>query len=262
MNQFTIKQGVSYSGFGIYHKRVSRIRLLPAPPDTGILFKKKDYIRADIKNAYIFNHTVGIKKGDETILSVEHLLAAIYGMGIDNLIVEVEGDEIPFGDGSAQIFLDMLNKVEKEEQIKEKRPILLKSSVFVKDSHSFVYALPYPSLFIFFAFSHNSREKRIFFSPINQKKFIKIAQARTFGYYPDPQWLSQSLGIELKEEKGILFAKEERFKDESLCHKVLDLIGTIGILGRPLKAAIFAYKAGHSLSLKFLKEIIATEAQR
>lgn len=261
MNQYTLRHPVSYSGFGIYYKRVTHIRLLPALPDTGILFKKKDYIRADLKNVYISNHTVGIKKGDKTILSIEHLLAAIYGMGIDNLIIEVKGDEIPFGDGSAKVFLDILQTAGIERQKREKSPLLLRYPVYIRDSRSILYALPYPFLSISLLFSYNS-QKGLFSSTINDKVFTKIARARTFGYYPDPKWLSDVLGIALREEKGILFAKEERFKNEPLYHKVLDLIGMLTLLGRPLKAALFAYKPGHKLSIKFLKDIIATEAQR
>lgn len=254
MTQYTIKYPVSYSGFGIYYKRVSSIRLLPAPPDTGILFKKRNYIRASVENAYLYRHTIGIKNREETILSIEHLLAAVYGMGIDNLIIEIEGDEVPFGDGSGEVFWNLLEKTGKEQQKREKSPIVLKSPILIRDSNSFLYALPFPSLFISYLFSYNSKKGMLFLN-VNRQKFERIIRARTFGYYSDPDWLSSTFNIELKRDGKFLFAKEERFKNEFLYHKVLDLIGILALLGKPLKGALLAYKTGHRLGLKFLKEM-------
>ncbi len=254
MSQYTIRHPVSYSGFGIYYKRVSSIHLLPAPPDTGILFEKRGYIRTSVENAYLHRHTIGLKNGEETILSVEHLLAAIYGMGIDNLIVKVEGDEVPFGDGSGEVFWNLLKKAGTKPQEGRKSFITLRSPIFIREPGSFLYISPFPSLFVSYLFSYNSK-KGILFLNVNRQRLEKIIRARTFGYYSDPDWLCSTFGIELERDGKFLFAKEERFKNEFLYHKVLDLIGTLALLGKPLKAAIFAYKTGHNLGLKFLREM-------
>jgi len=242
---------VEYRGRGIYYREATRIYLLPAPPDTGVVFNS---IPASLKNVSLVNHTLGLKKGMESILGIEHLLAAIYGMEIDNVLIEVEGRELPFGDGSSYPFVVLLKRAGRRRQNKVRSPIKIRAPIFIRGRSSLLSLLPSPQLFISFLFSLNS-ERQLFSAPITRENFERIAKARTFGPYNDPVYLSSLLGIELREKEGFLFPKKERFAKEPVYHKVLDILGCLPLLGKPLRGAIFAYRSGHRDILRLLREV-------
>ena len=267
--QTTIRSPVRFSHRAMPSGRTTSVRLKPGPADSGIVFNGQ--IPARLANAFVEEHLVGLRRGKDTVLCVEHLLAACYGMGIDNLQVEVTGGEVPFGDGSALPFVRILQAAGLKEL---KAPCATQSivaPVIVSHGDGFVCGLPQDAyrrpltadrktecLDINCLIRFPSRavgEQSIDFN-LDRAGFCReLGPARTFGYWQEgkrlPGWL-KLLG-ELRD--GMLIPIKPRFPDEPVRHKTLDLLGDVCLLGRRLNARVIAFKAGHQLHHDFLKEL-------
>lgn len=269
--QRTLKQEVSFEGIGLHTGRYSKVRLKPAPRDTGIIFIRTDkeaIIKASIGSVTdtAFSTTLGYN--GTKIRTVEHILAALYGLGIDNLIAEVNGPEIPILDGSSTELISLIIKGGIAKQSKKRPYIRITHPVSFADGNAEIAILPFNGRYITYRIHFNHHllgEQKMNFEFTEENFAIEIAPARTFGFLKDVEYLkangfarggSFDNAIVLG-ESGILNSSGLRFKDEFVRHKILDLIGDLSLSGFPIYGHIIASKTGHSTNLKFLKKLLS-----
>jgi UDP-3-O-[3-hydroxymyristoyl] N-acetylglucosamine deacetylase len=282
--QRTLKQEVSFEGIGLHTGRNTKVCLKPAPRDTGILFIRSDKnlaIKASIGSVTdtAFATTIGFNGAK--IRTVEHMLAALAGLGIDNAFIEVNGSEIPILDGSSIDLTSMILNSGIAKQSKKRPYIRITSPIVLTDGHAEIAAFPYNGRRITYRihFTHNLLGEQKLSLDLNEESFtMEIAPARTFGFLKDVEYLKANgfarggsfdnaiiLG-----ETGVLNSTGLRFKDEFVRHKILDLIGDLSLSGFPIQGHIIANKSGHTTNLKFLKKLfsnpeyweLVTEASR
>ncbi len=268
--QRTIKKRVSFKGIGLHTGRVSRVTLRPAPQDTGVVFLRTDrnaMIRASLSSVVDTAFATTLGCNGTRIKTVEHLLSALTGLGIDNLIIEVDGPEIPILDGSSIPLVDILLEAGIKSLKQRKDVIKITSPVCLQDGHINIVALPYDGLRITYTihFKHPVFKNQTFSLDLAEERFVNdVAPARTFGFLKNVEMLRANglaLGGSLDnavviDEDGILNPEGLRFEDEFVRHKVLDLIGDLCLLGYPIEGHIIAERAGHSSHIKFLKTLI------
>jgi len=269
--QRTLKQEVSFKGIGLHTGRYAEVCLKPAPRDTGIIFIRIDKdlaIKASIGSVTdtAFATTLGFN--GTKIKTVEHILAALAGLGIDNAFVEVSGPEIPILDGSSMELTSLILKGGIAKQSKKRPYMRITSPVVLTDGHAEIAAFPYNGRRITYRihFNHHLLGEQKMSLELTEENFtIEIAPARTFGFLKDVEFLKANgfarggsfdnaiiLG-----ESGILNGSGLRFKDEFVRHKILDLVGDLSLLGFPIYGHIIANKSGHTTNLKFLKKLLS-----
>lgn len=271
--QRTIKEEITFHGKGLHTGKYCSVRLKPAPRDTGIIFYRIDkgaVIKANVSSVIdtAFATTIGYKNGSETIKirTIEHLLAAASGLGIDNLFIEVEGPEIPILDGSSTKFIEIFLDAGIAKQGKNMPYIRIIQPVIYEDAHAKIVAVPYDGRRISFRinFNHHFLGSQEISLDINEETFIKeIAPARTFGFLSDIEKLKArglAKGGSLDNaiivgDKGIINNSGLRYNDEFVRHKVLDAIGDLSLLGLPIIGHIILEKAGHTANINFLKKL-------
>lgn len=269
-SQRTLKSEISLSGIGLHTGRQVNVRLRPSSRDSGIVFyrvDKESCLRADVASVIDSAYATTIGNEEAKVRTVEHLLSAFSGLGIDNVIVEIDGPEIPILDGSATEIVDLILKAGIAKQGKRAAYMRITNPVRMEDGHSSITILPYNGRKITFRinFDHGILGEQILSLDINEETYVReIAPARTFGFLKDVQYLmskglvrggSLSNAIILTESK-ILNPSGLRFKDEFVRHKILDLVGDFSLIGMPIHGHIIADKAGHSTNVRFLKQLI------
>jgi UDP-3-O-[3-hydroxymyristoyl] N-acetylglucosamine deacetylase len=266
-----LKQEVNFEGIGLHTGRHAKVCLKPAPRDTGVLFIRKDKelaIKASIGSVTdtAFATTLGLNGGK--IRTVEHILAAIAGLGIDNVFIEVSGPEIPILDGSSIELTQLILNGGIAKQSKKRPYIRITNPVVLTDGHAEIAAFPHEGRRITYRihFHHHLLGEQKLSMELTEENFaLEIAPARTFGFLKDVEYLKANgfarggsfdnaiiLG-----ESGILNSSGLRFKDEFVRHKILDLIGDLSLLGFPIYGHIIANKSGHTTNLKFLKKLLS-----
>ncbi|MDI6890246.1 MAG: UDP-3-O-acyl-N-acetylglucosamine deacetylase [Thermodesulfovibrionales bacterium] len=269
--QRTLKQEVSFEGIGLHTGQYSKVRLKPAQRDTGIIFVKPDkeiIIRASMGSVIdtAFSTTLGYN--GVKIRTVEHILAALSGLGIDNLIVEVNGPEIPILDGSSIELISIIFKGGIARQSKKRPCIRITNPVVFTDGHTKIAALPYNGRRITYRihFNHHLLGEQRLSLELSEEIFVKeIAPARTFGFLKDVKYLEANGFVKggsfenaiILSKDGVLNSSGLRFKDEFVRHKMLDLIGDFSLIGFPIYGHIVASKSGHTTNLKFLKKLLS-----
>ena len=259
MKQTTIRNPVGFSHRGLLGGKTTSVRLRPGPPDSGIVFDGD--LPAHSEYAFVERHCVGLRKADTAVIGVEHLLAACWGMGVDNLQIEVNGGEIPFGDGSALPFVRIIRAAGLEQQSAERQVQTINRPVVAWAGDSFVCVLPVeeggtPGVNCTLSFPDAAIGEQSFQATLQPELFItEISPARTFGYWPEnvplPSWLTRST----RRVGGLVLPASPRFDNEPARHKMLDLTGDLCLLGRRLHARIFAYKSGHQLHHDLLRKL-------
>ena len=272
VNQRTLGSEVSFSGTGLHSGARATLVFKPAPVDSGIKFVRSDLaerpeIRADVKNAvHSGDHArrTVLGKGDVTISTVEHVLAAVHGLGIDNLTIEINTSEPAEPDGSSAPFVEVLKKAGVVEQDRAKRYIEVKSPVVLTENGIEIIALQHPGLRISFTIHYDHPLIGTQFASFDISEQIfeeQIAPARTFSLLKDVEALrgkglikggSLENSIVIGDEK-IINEEPLRFPDEYVRHKILDLLGDLCLLGAPVKAHIISVKSGHSTNLKLVR---------
>jgi UDP-3-O-[3-hydroxymyristoyl] N-acetylglucosamine deacetylase len=269
--QRTLKRDIVFEGIGLHTGRYAKVHLKPAQRDTGIVFTKPDkefVIKASVSAVIdtAFSTTLGYD--GIKIRTVEHILSALSGLGIDNLIVEVNGPEIPILDGSSIELTRLILSGGIAKQGKKRPYIRITKPVAFTDGHAEIAVFPYNGRRITYRIHYNHQllgEQKLTLD-ISEENFLKeIAPARTFGFLKDVEYLrangfakggSFENAIILSRE-GILNSSGLRFKDEFVRHKMLDLIGDFSLIGFPIYGNIVASKAGHTTNLKFLKKLLS-----
>ncbi|MCC6346021.1 MAG: UDP-3-O-acyl-N-acetylglucosamine deacetylase [Nitrospirales bacterium] len=268
--QRTIKKETVFHGIGLHTGKHATVKVKPAPRDTGVVFYRIDkgaIIKAHVHSVIdtAFATTIGYEGAK--IRTVEHLLAAAAGLGIDNLHVEVDGPEIPILDGSSLELTGMLLEAGIAKQGKRMPHIVITKPVVYEDSHARVVALPHEGTRISFSisFSHHLLGHQELTIDLNETNFLKeIAPARTFGFLRDVEMLRANglaKGGSLENaivvgDEGILNTSGLRFTDEFVRHKVLDTVGDMSLIGFPIQGHILLEKAGHTANLRFLKKLL------
>jgi UDP-3-O-[3-hydroxymyristoyl] N-acetylglucosamine deacetylase len=269
--QRTLKEEVSFEGIGLHTGHRVAVCIKPAPRDTGIFLTRTDKnatMKASVSAVSDTAFATTLGYNGTRIRTVEHVLATLSGLGIDNAHVEVNGPEMPILDGSSMAMTDEILKAGIARQ-SAKRPFLrILKPVVLSDGNADIAVIPFEGRKISYRihFNHHLLGVQELTLPLTEETFaIEIAPARTFGFLRDVEYLKANgfarggscdnaiiLG-----ENGVLNASGLRFKDEFVRHKILDLIGDISLLGYPIYGHIIANKSGHTTNVKFLKKLIA-----
>jgi len=278
LKQRTLKNAIRATGVGLHTGEKVELTLRPATPDTGIVFRRIDLDQPVTIAATPFNVgdtrlSTTLVNGDVRVSTIEHLLSAFAGLGIDNAYVDLAAAEVPIMDGSAAPFVFLLQSAGIEEQSKAKRFIRIKRPVEVRDGDKFARFTPYDGFKVNFsiefdhpAFQARSNQAEIDFSTAS---FVReLSRARTFGFLRDIEALRQqnlALGGSLDnavvvDEYRILNEEGLRYEDEFVRHKILDAIGDLYLLGHTLIGAFEGHKSGHALNNLLLRALVAEEA--
>ena len=282
LRQRTVKQRVHTTGIGLHSGTKVELTLRPAAPNTGIVFRRVDLpepvdLPASALGVGDTRMASTLQQGNVKVSTVEHLMSACAGLGIDNLYVDVSAEEIPIMDGSAGSFVYLLQLAEIEEQPAPKKFLRVLKTVEVREtdksgekwarlSPHFGFKLKFSIDFNHPVIDATGQECEIDFADTSYVK--EVARARTFGFMHDAETL-RSIGLALggsldnaiiMDEYRILNGEGLRYTDEFVKHKILDAIGDLYLVGHPLIAAYTAHKSGHGLNNKLLRALLADES--
>jgi UDP-3-O-[3-hydroxymyristoyl] N-acetylglucosamine deacetylase len=273
--QRTLNTAIKTTGVGLHTGARVELSLRPAAPDTGIVFHRVDLpqpvsIAAHATNVGDTRLSSTLKLGDASISTVEHLMSACAGLGIDNLHVDVAGPEIPIMDGSAAPFVFLLQSAGIVEQAMPKRYLRIVAPIEVKDGDKWARFEPFDGFKLDFTidFPHPvfGSENRHVVIDFAQHSYVKeVARARTFGFMQDVEAMRSAglaLGGSLQnaivlDETRVLNSEGLRFDNEFAKHKVLDAIGDLYLLGHPMIGQYTAFKSGHALNNALTRTLLA-----
>lgn len=268
--QRTIKNEVTFSGVGLHTGSLTTVTFKPAPPNTGIVFYRVDLpdkpaIPANIDHVVDVSRGTTIGIGEAKVHTVEHALAAMVGLGIDNLAIELDAEEIPNGDGSSLPVMNTLLRAEIQEQDENKNYITVGRPVYYRQDDVTLSILPADELRVSMtiAYDHVAIGTQYASFKITEDTFKnEIAPARTFCFLREVKMLQeQGLIRGGSLESAVVIGDEAilnddlRFPDEFVRHKILDLLGDMYLLGRPVKGHIVGVKGGHAKNVQFSKQI-------
>lgn len=275
IRQRTLKNEIQATGVGLHTGDKVYLRLKPAPEDHGIVFRRVDLqphvdIPAKAENVGDTTLSTSLVSGDVKVSTVEHLLSAMAGMGIDNAIVEVSAAEVPIMDGSAGPFVFLIQSAGIQEQSAAKKFIRIKKEVSVQDGDKTACFRPFDGFKVSFSidFDHPAFQGRALNASVDfsSTSFVKeVSRARTFGFMHEIEYLrSQGLAkggsmdnAIVVDDFRVLNEDGLRYEDEFVKHKVLDAIGDLYLLGNSLIGEFCAHKSGHALNNKSLRKLIA-----
>ncbi len=268
MFQKTIKKEITFSGKGLHSGLNSIVKLIPSKPDTGITFFLNNHkIKLSLDNIFDTHRSMVLGTKTYHVMTIEHLIASLYMMGITNLFIELNNKEIPALDGSALSFIKIIKKAGIKNQNKKIKPLMIQKPILCIDKGKFIIGLPSNKFKISYHidFDHPLLKNRlIHFKEINEKIFInQIAPARTFGFESEVKDLLKkglAQGGDLNNavvlSKNSYLNKKLRFKDECIRHKVVDFIGALAFLQRPVLGHFIVSRSGHYFDLKFIKQLM------
>jgi len=270
--QKTLKSEVFTSGVGLFSGEKVFMRLKPAPVDSGIVFQRidlpnKPLIPAQVTFVSDTHSCTRLKANNASVMTVEHLLSALSAWGIDNALIEIEGPEIPAGDGSAKLFVQLIERAGTIDQDESKRFFTLTQPVFWSDHEIHLVAIPdvemRVSYTLHFPRSVSFRSQYFSFALDREAYNNEIAPCRTFSFYEEiapliEKGLIKGGGLEnalVIQNDRVVNPGGARFPDEMVRHKVLDLIGDLSLIGSNLKAHIIAIRSGHTSNVAFAKTL-------
>ena len=275
LNQRTLKNSIRATGVGLHSGQKVFMTLRPAPPNSGIVFRRVDLpdaadIEARAENVGDTMLGTTLVNGDVKVSTVEHLLSAFAGLGIDNAFVEVSAAEVPIMDGSAGPFVFLLQSAGIEEQTVPKRFVRIRKSIEVRDGDKWARFDPFNGFKVNFEiefdhpiFRRHSQRASMDFSTTS---FLReVSRARTFGFMRDLETLrSRNLALGgtldnaiVLDDFKVLNEDGLRYEDEFVKHKILDAIGDLYLLGHSLIGEFSGYKSGHALNNRLLRALVA-----
>lgn len=273
--QKTIAGEVSISGVGLHTGQETTITFKPAEAGAGIRFVRADLpgkpvIEVSADNAVLEEslYLTALGKGETQIKTVEHVLAACTGLGIDNILLEVSSSEPPISDGSAQVFVQALRNVGIVTLDRPKQFIEVQEPIWLYENGLELAIIPSPRLEITYKIDYDHpavgiRSASFLITP--EVFYDKIAPARTFCFLKDVDILRQqgkikggSLDTAIVIGEHDFLNEELRFEDEIVRHKILDVIGDLSLLGKPLKGHVIAVRSGHAFNIRFVRKILKT----
>ncbi len=267
MRQQTIRKSVTLEGIGLHSGKTVRLTLSPAPPDSGIIFcvgSNGDPIPAAPESVVDSHYATTIGKNGTRVQTVEHLMAAAAGLGIDNLDVVVDGCEVPAMDGSAKPFVALLTAAGRTTQGARRRPVAIRQPLRAGGGNRWIQILPAPEFRISYTLDNDHPAigmQALSCVPTEDSFVDDYAPARTYGFLKDLGAMRKhglALGGSL--DNAIVVGKRGtlnglRYRDEFVRHKVLDLIGDLALLGRPIQGHVIARNAGHALNFELVVAI-------
>ncbi len=258
--QQTIRARVSLAGIGLHSGVSVRMTLSPAAADTGILFRAADgtFIPATPDHVVDTRSATTVGAFGVKVRSIEHLMAAVSALGIDNLLVDVDAEEIPATDGSAKPFVELLYSAGRVSQPAPREPLAIPEPIRVGDESRWLQILPSDSLRISYTLDnrHPAIGLQVASLEVTETSFVEeIAAARTYGFLKDVPMMRQnglarggSLDNAVVVGKRIVLNDSLRFADEFVRHKILDVVGDLAVLGRPVMGHVVGRNAGHALN--------------
>ena len=277
IRQRTLKNVIRATGVGLHSGKTIYLTLRPAAPNTGIIFRRVDLdpvveIKATASNVGETALSTTLIEHGEKVSTVEHLLSAFAGLGIDNAYIELNAPEVPIMDGSAGPFVFLVQSAGIEEQAAAKQFIRIKKSVMFQEGDKWAKFEPFDGFKVSFTidfkhpvFSSRPQQVEVDFSSTS---FVReVSRARTFGFMKDIEKLRENnlaLGGSMDnaivvDDYRVVNEDGLRYEDEFVRHKVLDAIGDLYLLGHSLMGAFSGYKSGHEINNKLLRELLAEE---
>jgi UDP-3-O-[3-hydroxymyristoyl] N-acetylglucosamine deacetylase len=272
--QKTITNAVTVAGVGVHSGEQATVRIAPAPANSGIRFVRTDLpgrpaLGAKPEAVHSTTQSTVLGGNGFTIATIEHCLAALSGFAIDNAVVEVDGPELPIGDGSAQLYIDALERAGSDEQDAARQYMIITERVVYGDDQTFAAIEPYMGLRICctIAFSHRLIGDQSLTVDVDPRSFRReIGPARTFGFLKDRERV-RALGIArgasldntvVLDDVGVLNVGGLRYPDEFVRHKMLDALGDLAVLGKPVCGHLEARCSGHEVMQGLVKKIAET----
>ncbi|MDQ2841402.1 MAG: UDP-3-O-acyl-N-acetylglucosamine deacetylase [Acidobacteriota bacterium] len=272
-SQMTLRRPVETCGIGLHHGAPVKLRILPAPPNTGIVFIRTDLdgtrVRASWKLVERVSYATSLMHPKGIFISTtEHLLSVLYSMSIDNALVELDNLELPILDGSGLPFVELLHEAGVQESGRPRRYMRIVKPVTVESNEKSVTILPSDrfQLRCYNFFDHPLVGEQILELDLTPESYAReIAPARTFGFeYELDQMRDMGLIRGASLENAVCFTREGvanpgglRFPDECCRHKALDLIGDLALIGKPLLGCVVATKAGHAMHVALVKKLMS-----
>lgn len=272
MKRKTLANEIFYEGIGLHKGKNIKLHLIPAEKG-GIIFKRvdmeegKNEIALDIENTFDLTRGTNLKNEfGACVYTIEHFLSALYIFGITDLIVELDENELPIGDGSARIFVEEIEKAGIKELQEDAEEIVITEPIYLSKGDKHIVALPYDGYKLTYTikFDHTFLKTQMLELDVDLDSYKKnIGNARTFGFDYEIEYLKKNnlaLGGTLDnaiviQKDGVMNPSGLRYEDEFVRHKMLDIIGDLKVLNKPIKAHIIAVKAGHALDIEFAQLI-------
>ena len=273
--QRTLTNPISATGVGLHSGRQIKLNLFPADEDTGIIFRRIDLnpqveIKAIVDNVGATTLATTLVEGETQIATIEHLMSAFAGLGIDNVIVEVDDMEVPIMDGSASPFVFLIQSAGIKQQTKPKKFIKIKEEIKVETPDgAYAKLAPYNGFKVTYALVYDDEKQKKYNSTstvdFNSTTFLKeISRARTYGFVSDIDYMKKNkLALGGSEKNAVVIGEEEilneeglRSSEELVKHKILDVIGDLYLLQYNIVAEFEGYKSGHSLNNLLLNRLL------
>ncbi len=266
ITQQTLKQKISFHGFGIHTAGFCEITLTPLDENQGIVF----YCDG-ATSKYLPENVSGDERGSNVlfadgkkVMTIEHLVSALAGLGIDNVLIDVEGPEIPIKNGSPEFFVEQIKKAGIVKQSAEKKFFKIKEKEYLLDGQKAILALPSETFKVNFVVDFNDEVVKtdVFSFDLNSQDYeLELSQARTFGFEEEIKYLlEKGLAQGATPDNALVinkegFSRELNYPNEIVRHKVVDFIGDIMVLGSLPLAEFFVVKSGHAFNQKFARQI-------
>ena len=275
IKQRTLKTKIRATGVGLHSGEKVTLGLRPAPGDSGIIFTRTDldpapHVRAEASSVVDTRLSTCIAVGSARVSTIEHLMSAFAGLGIDNVYVDIDGPEVPILDGSAGPFVFLIQSAGIEEQRSAKRFIRVLRPVEVRDADKWARFEPYDGFRISFAIEYShpvfaTGQQSVCVDFAETSYVQEVSRARTYGFMQDVEAMrSQGLALGgsldnaiVMDEHRVLNNDGLRYENEFVKHKVLDAIGDLYLLGHPIIGAYSGHKSGHALNNALLRRLLA-----
>jgi UDP-3-O-[3-hydroxymyristoyl] N-acetylglucosamine deacetylase/3-hydroxyacyl-[acyl-carrier-protein] dehydratase len=272
LQQQTIKQAVSYEGIGLHSGNRVKMTFLPAEPNTGLRFRRTDLegkpeVEARVENVTETNRSTTLGKGNVRIHTVEHILASFAGYNIDNAIIELDANEPPIADGSSRAYCEMLDKAGVVPQTEKREPYKVTEPIQVQQGDTVISIFPSDTLKITCTSAgKGGRFTQFYSTEVTQETWKKeLSHARTFCYFEEIEFLIKNGLIKggslenavVIRDDAVLTTEPLRYPEEFVRHKMLDILGDVTLLGRPVIGHIIAVKPSHGSNCELTKAILA-----
>ncbi|ACO04441.1 MAG TPA: UDP-3-O-[3-hydroxymyristoyl] N-acetylglucosamine deacetylase [Persephonella sp.] len=268
--QRTIKKEISIKGIGLHSGEPVTIKLIPAESYDGINFIRDNVlIPARVEYANSFEFSTSLNKDGQTVRTVEHLMAALYFTGIDNIFISIDSEELPILDGSSIMFIERIKDAGIISLKEEKIYAVINDEITVSEGDKFIKGRPYNGFVATYQASYKNRiigNRKYRYDSTVKDDFLNVAKARTYCFLEEIEFLREKgLAKGGSLDNAVVFKGDTvlnpeglRFEDEPVKHKVLDLIGDLYLLGMPLIGEIYSFKGGHRLNASFVREMIGS----
>ena len=267
----TIRSAVECEGVGLHSGAPVHMRILPAAAGTGIVFRRVDLdgflVEADSRNVARVSYATSLMKKGVLISTTEHLLSAFIGLGVDNAVVELDNLELPILDGSARPFMDMVLNAGLKTQRRRRVYMRIRRELEVRESDKFIGVYPAPGYSVAYTidFPHPLIGRESFEVELSDGQYRReIAPARTFGFVEQEKAMRNQGLIRGASRDNVIVLNHDavlngplRYPDEFVRHKVLDLIGDLALIGRPLLGHVIAERAGHAMHAALVARIMS-----